>query len=55
MHKEEEVDSQGKRIKTPNEVKPLKNINENPRSFLGMSFMQKEDPPSYKLQDNAYK
>ena len=55
MHKEEEVDSRGKRIKTPNEVKPLKNINENPRSFLGMSFMQKEDPTSHKLQDNAYK
>lgn len=35
--------------KTPNEVKPHKNRNENPQNFLKINHIQKEDTPSHKL------
>ena len=36
-----------------NEIKPVKNINKNPQSFLEMSLMQKKVCSSHKLQDHA--
>ena len=44
----------GKRCKTLSEVKPVGNINKNPRSFQGASDVQKEVPTSHKLVDHAY-
>ena len=44
----------GKRSKTLDEVKPVKNISKNPQSFLEMSPVKKEVLLSQKLQDNAY-
>ena len=43
----------GKRSKTMNEVKPVKNINKNPRSLLEIIPMQMEVLLSHKLQDHA--
>ena len=43
----------GKRSKTLNEVKPVKNVNKYPQSFLEISPIQKEILPSHKLQDHA--
>lgn len=37
-----------------NEVKLVENVIKNPQSFLQNSPVQKEDPPSHKLQDHAY-
>ena len=34
------VMGEGKRSKSPNEVKPLETINKNPQSFLKISLMQ---------------
>ena len=48
------VIDRGRRSKTLTEVKPVKNICKNPRSFLDISPMQKEVLPSHKLQDHAY-
>ena len=56
IHKDKEDDQyRGKRTKTMSEVKPVKNIRKNPKSFLETSSMQKEILPSHKLQDHAYK
>ena len=35
-----------KRSKTTNKAKPFENTNKNPQSFLEISPMQKEAPPS---------
>ena len=43
-----------KRGKTLNEVKPVKNISRNLKSFLEISIIQKEVLLSHKLQDHAY-
>ena len=48
------VINRGKRSDKPNEVKPNKNINKNPQSFLEIRPVQKEVRPSHKLQDHAY-
>ena len=37
-----------------NEVKPVKNINKNPQSFLERHPVQKEVLTSHRLQDNLY-
>ena len=52
--KVKKVIDRGKRCKTLNEVKPVKNISKNQPSFLKISPVQKEVPPSHKLQDHAY-
>ena len=44
----------GKRSKTQSKVKPAENVSKNLQSFLEVSLVQKEIPPSYKLQDHAY-
>ena len=44
----------GKRTKTLNEVKPVKNISKNLKSFLEINLVQKEVLLSNKLQDHAY-
>ena len=49
--KEEDGDQLRNRSKTPNEVKPVKNKNKNSQSFLEKSPVQKEVPPSHRLQD----
>ena len=43
-----------KRSKTLSEVKQLENISKNLQSFLEISPVQKEDPPSHRLGDHAY-
>ena len=43
------VIDRGKRSKSLNEVKPVKNISKNLQSFLEISPEQKEDLPSHKL------
>ena len=43
----------GKRSKIMNEVKPVKNINKNPKSLLEIIPMQMEVHLSHKLQDHA--
>ena len=43
-----------KRSKTLNEVKQAENISKNLQSFLEISPVQKEDPPSHKLRDHTY-
>ena len=48
------VIDRGKRSKTLSEVKQVENISKNLQSFLEISPVQKEDPPSRKLQDHAY-
>ena len=40
--------------KTLNEVKPVEKIDKNLESFLKISPVQKELPPSHKLQGHAY-
>ena len=45
--KKKKVIDWGKRKKTLNEVKLVKNINKNPQSFLEISLMQKENLPSH--------
>ena len=55
MQKTKVVINRRKRIKTPNEVKPVDNKNKNLQQFLNISPVQKEVPPSHKLQDHAYK
>ena len=47
------VIDRGKRNKSMNEVKPVKNINKNPKSFLEKIPMQMEVLLSHKLQDHA--
>ena len=54
VHKDKEGDQQRKRSKKLNEVKPVKNINKNPQSFLEIIPVQTEVLPSQKLQDHAY-
>ena len=49
------VIDRGKRSKTLSEVKQVENISKNLQNFLEVSPMQKEDLPSHKLQDHAYK
>ena len=49
------VIDRGKRSKTPNEVKPVENIDKNLQSFLKIGPVQKQAPPSHKLQDHVYK
>ena len=44
----------GKRNKAMNEVKPVEKINKTPQSVLGIDPMQKEVPPSHKLQEQAH-
>ena len=48
------VIDRGKRSKTLSEVKQVKNISKNLRSFLEISPVQKEDLPSHRLRDHAY-
>ena len=36
------------------EAKSIKNTNKNPQKFLKISSMQKDVPPSHKMQDNEY-
>ena len=48
------VQERGKRSKTLNEVKPVKNISKNLWSFLEISPVQKEVLASHNLQDLAY-
>ena len=48
------VIDRGKRSKTLSEVKPVKNINKNLKSLLGISPVQKEVLLSHKLRDQAY-
>ena len=55
MQKTKVVINRRKRIKTPNEVKPVDNKNKNLQQFLNISPVQKEVPPSHKLHDHAYK
>ena len=43
-----------KRSKTLSEVKPVENISKNLQSFLEISHVLKEVPPSHKLRDHAY-
>ena len=52
VRKSDESD-RGKRRKTLNEVKPVKNKNKNLQSFLEISPVQNEVFPSHKLQDHA--
>ena len=52
--KTKKVIDRRKRSKTLSEVKPVKNISKNLQSFLEVSPMQKEVPPSHKLRDHAY-
>ena len=40
---------------TPNIVKLGENTNKNPGTFLNVSLVQKEVPPSHQLQDHAHK
>ena len=47
----EEGFNKGERSKT---LKPLENINKNPWRCLEMSSVQKNAPPSRKLQDHVY-
>ena len=47
------IDS-GKRSKTLNAVKLVKNMNKNSQSFLEINLVQKEVFLSDKLQDHAY-
>ena len=54
VHKEEEMIDRGKRNKTLSEAKPVENISKNLQSFLERSQVQKEVPPSHKLQDHTY-
>ena len=54
-YKTKKVIDRGKKSETLNEVKPVENINKIPVSFLEISPVQKEVPPSHKLQDHAYK
>ena len=44
----------GKRTETPNYVNSVKNINKNPKSFLGIKTVQKEVPTAHKLLDHSY-
>ena len=46
--------NRGERTKTLSEVKPVKNINKNLKSFLDVSLVQKEVLLSNKLQDHTY-
>ena len=46
--------NRGRRSKTLGEVKLVKNVSENLQCFLDISAVQKEVPPSHKLQDHAY-
>ena len=39
---------------TPNEVMPVETMNKNPCSFLKISPLQDDVPPSYKLQDQKH-
>ena len=48
------VIDRGKRSKTLSEVKPVKNINKNLKTFLEISPIQKEVLLSHKLRDHAY-
>ena len=43
-----------KESKTLHEVKPVEKIDKNLESFLKISPVQKELPPSHKLQGHAY-
>ena len=43
-----------KKLQKPNKVKPVKNVNKKLQSFLNINSVQKEAPPSYKLQDHTY-
>ena len=54
MHKDKEAIDIGKRSKTMNDVKPIKNIGKNLQSFLEIRPVQKEVLPSHKLQEHAY-
>ena len=44
----------GRRSKTLNDVKSVKNINKNPENFLEIDPSQKEVPPLHKQEDLAY-
>ena len=53
-NKSKKVIVRGKRSKTMNEVKPVRNIDKNPESFLEIRPVQKEVSPSHELQYHAY-
>ena len=48
------VIDRGKRTKTLNEAKLVKNISKNPQSFLEINPVQKEVLLSHKLQNHAH-
>ena len=52
--KKKKVINKGKRSKTLSKVKPVKNINKSPQSFLEISTIQKEVLLSHKLQGHIY-
>ena len=52
--KAKKVIGRGKRSKKLNELKPFKSINMNLKSFLEIRPVQKEVPPSHRLQDHPF-
>ena len=53
--KAKKVINRGKRRKTLNEVKPVKDINKDLQSFLEINPKESEVLRPHKLQDHAYK
>ena len=53
VHKEDHGDSQKEKEVRANEGRLVENINKDCQSFLKIIHMQKEDPPSHKLEDHA--
>ena len=52
--KTKKVTDRGKRSKTLNKVKPVKNIIKESKEFSGDNFRAKEVVPLHKLQDHVY-
>ena len=54
MHNHKKVINRGNRSKTMSEVEPVQNSIKNLQSFLEISPVHMQNPPSHKLQDHAY-
>ena len=54
MHNHKKVINRGNRSKTLSEVEPVQNSIKNLQSFLEISPVHMQNPPSHKLQDHAY-
>ena len=54
MHNHKKVTNRGNRSKTLSEVEPVQNSIKNLQSFLEISPVHMQNPPSHKLQDHAY-